>query len=165
MNVGIIYGSSTGSTAAAAGKIAEQFDDVVKLPVNRISGGEFTSFDLLILGSSTWGLGDLQGDWKTALSALQVSNLAGKKVALFGCGDQLAFADTFVDAIGTLAQAVEAAGGQLVGLWPTAGYDFSASTAVREGNFCGLPLDEENQAGLSAERIVAWCRQLQSEAA
>ncbi len=44
-----------------------------------------------------------------------------------------------------------------VGGWLTDGYDFSASTAVIDGVFVGLPIDEMNQPELTHERVAAWC--------
>ena len=49
-------------------------------------------------------------------------------------------------------------GGQIVGLWPTEGYEFTHSDAVvDEGYFAGLAIDEVNQPQLTEERVAAWC--------
>lgn len=40
-----------------------------------------------ILGSSTWVSGDLQDEWYDAFGILKSSDLSGKAVAVFGCGD------------------------------------------------------------------------------
>jgi len=42
-------------------------------------------------------------------------------------------------------------------------YDYDASTAVLDGFFCRLALDEDNQSHLSEARIERWCHQLQAE--
>ena len=63
-NITIVYGSTTGSTQAAADMISAalktkgaQVDvhDVSKIDVNVVDGS-----DLVLLGASTWGEGDIQ---------------------------------------------------------------------------------------------------------
>ncbi len=161
MKIGIIYGSTTGNTEQAAQKIAGQFDHAEVKAVTEV--GLFEEYDVLILGSSTWGLGDLQDDWEGAIGKLESSSLAGKKIALFGLGDQVGYPDTFVDAMGKLATAVESAGGELIGKWPAQGYQCMTSEALEGNYFVGLPLDTENQERLSDERIRSWCDLLARE--
>ena len=86
---GIFYGSTTGTTEAVAQDIAKQLG-VASADVHNVadaSADEANKYDLLVLGSSTWGSGELQDDWYPFLDALKAKDLAGKKVALFGCGD------------------------------------------------------------------------------
>lgn len=40
-----------------------------------------------ILGTSTWGAGEMQDDWYDGIKTLKGADLSGKTVALFGCGD------------------------------------------------------------------------------
>jgi flavodoxin I len=121
-------------------------------------------FDLVVLGSSTWGLGEMQSDWE-GKENLPGVNLAGKNLAVFGLGDQTNFPDTFVDAMGILADAGEKAGGRLVGKWSVSGYEFSQSLARRGDQLAGLALDEDNQSALTAQRIVQWVAQIKKELA
>ena len=51
----------------------------------------------------------------------------------------------------------------MVGRWPVAGYDFSASQAVDGDHFLGLALDQINQPALSEARIAAWLAQIRPE--
>ena len=86
---GIFYGSTTGTTEAVAQDIAKQLG-VASADVHNVadaSADEANKYDLLVLGSSTWGSGELQDDWYPFLDALKAKDLAGKKVALFGCGE------------------------------------------------------------------------------
>lgn len=161
MKIGIIYGSTTGNTQQAAEEIGAIFNQAEVKSVAEVEA--FAEYDVLILGSSTWGLGDLQDDWDGAIEKLGASELTGKKVALFGLGDQVGYPDTFIDAIGKLAVAATGAGAELIGQWPAAGYDCVASEALEDDYFKGLPLDEENQGHLSSERIKTWCHLLQQE--
>ena len=116
--------------------------------------------DLLILGSPTYGLGDLPSDWEDKLGLLESADLSGKRVALFGTGDQLGYPDSFVDAMGILYDRVVAKGAEVVGFTDTAGYTYSASRAERDGRFVGLALDEDGQPGRTDQRIQAWIGQL-----
>ena len=86
--IGIFYGSSTGSTSEVAQRLAKALGAEANVyDVAGADAAEAAAFDVLLLGSSTWGIGDLQDDWEDFLPKLAEQNLAGKKVALFGCGD------------------------------------------------------------------------------
>lgn len=50
-----------------------------------------------------------------------------------------------------------------MGYWPTDGYDFNDSKAVRNGKFVGLAIDEDNQADLTESRVENWSTQVKSE--
>lgn len=165
MKIGIIYGSTTGDTEEAAEIIQEHLAEAGEVTLANILDTplpELEEYDVLILGASTWGVGDIQDDWMGKDSFSDI-DLSGKKIAVFGTGDQEAYCDTFVDAIGILHEAAERAGATLLGAWPTEGYDYEDSAAVRNGKFGGLALDYNNQPELSNERIAAWCDQIKGE--
>jgi flavodoxin I len=154
----IFYGSTTGTCEGIAQKIAKALGVSNVFNASELSADKIAAYDNLILGSSTWGCGDLQDDWYDGVEILKSSSLAGKTIALFGCGDSSGFGDTFCNAMGTLYEAVKSAGAQVVGAVPTDGYDFDDSTAVVEGNFVGLALDEVNEDGKTDERLAAWIK-------
>lgn len=54
-------------------------------------------------------------------------SLSGRKVAVFGCGDQHGYGDYFCDAMEELYSSFAAAGCDMVGHWPTEGYEHSES--------------------------------------
>ena len=114
------------------------------------------SYDKLIFGVPTWGIGELQDDWAVFLPGLEDLDLSGKSAALFGLGDQESYPDTFADALGTLYDALTKTGCEITGSWCTMGYEFIESAAVRNGEFAGLVLDEENQSQLTDLRIKDW---------
>ena len=164
MKIGIFYGSTTGNTENAANLMCALIGGSQMTPVADAVKADLEACDLLILGTSTWGLGDLQDDWADSLDSLSGANLKGKKVAIFGLGDQESYFGTFVDGIKNLHDASIEAGATIVGMWPGDGYDFQDSTAFADGLFLGLPLDEENQAELTEERIQIWVDQILREA-
>ncbi|MFI3299768.1 MAG: flavodoxin [Rikenellaceae bacterium] len=159
----IIYGSTMGNTQGAAESISSALSahEVKLLEVSNASKEDFEDAEVLLLGSSTWGLGDLQDDWEGAISTLESANLSGKKVALFGCGDADSYCDTFVDAMGIIHQAALEAGATLIGKTSTAGYSHSASRAEVDGEFVGLALSDSDSD--NDDKIVAWCESLNSQ--
>lgn len=162
----IIYGSTTGTCEQIAGKIADRLG----IPASAVySAADLTqqtidANEVLILGSSTWGDGELQDDWYTALETLKASDLASKSVALFGCGDAESYGDTYCDAMGTLYNELKGSGCRFIGTGvPADGYAFSSSTALIDGAFVGLALDDVNQSGLTDERIERWADKIAGE--
>jgi len=159
----ILYGSTSGNTKSAADTIGEILGITDIRSVDRIFADEISALDVIIAGTSTWGYGDIQDDWAPLVGKIRDLDLHGKKVALFGTGDQNSYCDTFVDGIGILYDAFVAAKATIIGGWPTEGYEHNNSRAVRNDKFVGLALDEDNQAGLTKERILAWVEQLKPE--
>jgi flavodoxin I len=159
----IFYGSSTGNTKSVAETIQSELGiDVVK-NVSECHPVDFTVPEVLILGIPTWHIGELQDDWAAILPEVSALNYKGKKVAIFGLGDQKGYADTYVDAMMELWEAFGKTGATLHGLWPTDGYDFKKSKAIKDGKFLGVVIDVENQDNLSDKRIKSWCGQIRGE--
>jgi len=155
MTVTLVYGTESGTTEKIARWIATPLSARL-VSVDRATPADFEGCDLLVLGAPTYGFGDLSADWEKGIAHLREANLNGRTVALFGTGDQVSYADSFVDAMGTLYDEVTARGARVVGATPTEGYDFVASRAVREGQFVGLALDQDNQAKQTESRIARW---------
>jgi len=151
----VVYGSSTGTCEAIAEKIAQKLGceaiDVQNLTADVVSNNQN-----LILGTSTWGAGELQDDWYDGLKVLQGLDLSGKTIALFGCGDCESYGDTFVSGIGELFNALKSSGARFVGAVDVDGYTFGDSEAVVDGKFVGLPLDDVNEDDKTDTRIDAW---------
>ena len=163
--IGIFYGSTMGATESIAEKIREiigrgktKLYDVASTPVDTLN-----DYNLIIFGTATWGEGGLPDDWNAFISGLDQVDLSGKKVALFGLGDQDLFPDTFVDSIGILYEKVTGRGATVVGSWPVRGYRFDESRAVKNGAFVGLAIDQENQSDVTDERIRKWVDQVIAE--
>ena len=156
--IAIVYGSSTDNTKNIANRIAKKLsgEEVTVLDVSTLKAGDLDKYPNLILGTSTWGLGDLQDDWDGYLSNLEKSNLSGKVVALFGLGDSGSYPDTFVDGMGILYEAVKNTGAKTIGEFPTDGYTFDASKSEDGGKFIGLALDEDNEDDKTEGRLDEW---------
>lgn len=172
--VGIFFGTDTGSTRKIAKMIQKQLgDDIADKPknINRVEAADFAAYDYLILGTPTLGQGQLPGldsdcneeSWSEFLPQFADLDLSGKKVALYGLGDQVNYANEFVDGLGELYDYVANCGCEMVGRWPLEGYEFNASSAVDGDAFVGLVLDKDNQSSLTEERLSTWLEQVKSE--
>ena len=165
MSIGLFYGSTNGNTKRIAEMIQEQYPGDVELhKVHEDFDPEtFDQYDAIILGSPTYGQGSLQEDWADFIWEMDDIDLSGKKVALFGLGDQGEYPNSFADALLELYDKVHELGGEVVGAWPTGGYTFNQSKAVVNGAFVGLVLDVDRQAELTQERLTRWLEQISQE--
>ncbi|MGK7941854.1 MAG: flavodoxin FldA [Crocosphaera sp.] len=164
-NIGLFYGTQTGKTEDAAKTIHSALggDSVVDLiDIADVEAKALEDYQYLIIGCPTWNIGELQGDWDGLYDDLDDIDFKGKKIAYFGTGDQIGYGDNFQDAMGILEEKISELGGETVGQWPTDGYDFEESKAVKNGQFIGLALDEDNQSELTDERINTWVSQLKT---
>ena len=151
----VIYGSSTATCQGIAETIAAKLG-VGALDVANISSDIVAANDNLILGTSTWGVGEMQDDWYSGVETLKSADLTGKTVALFGCGDSDSYSDTFCSGMKEIADVVKAAGATLLEGVPTNDYSFSDSEAVENGKFLGLALDDINESDKTETRIDTW---------
>lgn len=165
--IGLFFGSDEGNTEAVAYRIAQRLgEDVVNVfDIADVTQLDFAQYQDIILGIPTWDFGQIQSDWEEFWDDIAEVSMSGKRVALFGLGDQFGYGDFFLDAMGMLHDVVVANGAAIVGHWPTAGYEFDASKAEIPGAglFVGLALDEDQQPELTAQRLDAWCAQVHKE--
>ena len=151
----VVYGSSTGTCEAIAEKIDQKLGCEV-INVQDLTTDVVSNNKNLILGTSTWGAGELQDDWYDGLRVLQDADLSDKTIALFGCGDCESYSDTFVGGIGELYNGIKESGANFIGSVETYGYTFDDSEAIVDGKFIGLPLDDVNEDDKTDSRIDAW---------
>lgn len=90
----IVFGSTTGNTEG----VAESIEKILAengMTVSLQNAAEVTAdglgagYEMVLLGCSTWGEEDieLQDDFVPIYENLEKSELSGKKVGVFGCGD------------------------------------------------------------------------------
>ena len=169
----VAYGSTFGTTEELARQLADALAartgrwpalaDVAFDDMERIVG-----HDVLILGSSTWDQGELQPAWDGAIEGLVQSDLRGRRVAVFGCGDRAGYPDTFGDALAILRRHARTAGAEPIGAFPMhrLGYDPNAFAAgeVRNGDeLVGLIVDDEIDDDARAAHVAWWCELLTRE--
>jgi flavodoxin I len=174
--VGIVYGTSTGNTLDCAEKIFKAFGpDLASEPIDidtldaKRASKVFEEHKALVVGAPTWNTAsdsERSGTgWDSLYTDVQSfeSILKGKKVAVFGCGDQASYGDYFCDAAGELFDVFEGVGCTMLGAWSMEGYDHVESKATRGDMFCGLLLDQDNQDDLTDVRVESWVAQLKEE--
>jgi flavodoxin I len=152
----VVYGSSTGTCESIAQTLGEKLGADV-IDVSKLTAADVKSADNLVLGTSTWGAGEMQDDWYDGVKVLKEAGLSGKKVAVFGCGDSSSYSDTFCGGMKELYDAAKEAGATMVGDdVSTDGYTFDDSDSVVDGHFIGLALDDVNEDDKTESRIEAW---------
>jgi flavodoxin I len=167
MKAALLYSTTTGNTETAAGYIAAA-TGLEAVDIGDVDVETIKECDSLIIGAPTWHTGADEERSGTAgdeflYGDLTALDLSGKKVAVFGMGDQAGYADNFCDAMDELASCFEKQGATIVGAWPTSGYEHEESKSVRGDNFVGCPFDEDNQPDMSEERATAWVAQIKGE--
>lgn len=172
--IGIFFGTDTGSTRMVAKKIygllGEELADKPK-NINRTSPAELLRYDALILGTPSYGVGDLPGlaagcleaNWAEFLPHLDETDLSGKRVALFGLGHQERYASRFASSLIKLYQVFYGNGAKMVGRWSTEGYQFEHSASIIDNQFVGLVLDQRGQPHLTDERLNIWLEQIKPQ--
>ena len=164
-NIGIFYGSTTGNTENVANMIRREFgeENADLYNVDIVEKQDVEKYKYLIFGVSTWGVSDLQDDFEDFLEILDEVDFSGKKIAMFGLGDQSTYADSFVDAMGILYDGLKKMGVTIVGSISRAGYSFTDSMAFVKGRLIGLAIDEEFESHLTEQRVKNWVKQLKKE--
>jgi len=112
----IIYGSTTGNTETLSkyvekGLKASGADAVVK-NVTKANPEELKDYDVIILGSSTWGDGELQDDFIPFEEKMSKIRLDGKRGAVFGCGDSMY--PQFCKAVDILEERLKSCGVEII---------------------------------------------------
>lgn len=161
MNIAIVYGSNLGNTAAVAQIIAkamgiseEHVHDVANVQPEDLNG-----YDAYIIGTSTWGIGDMADSWQEFdFKKFQVK---GKTIALFGLGDSQIYAFTFCNGLGKLFRTLGSGKGwKHVGKVPAKNYTFGSSEAVVNEEFVGLPVDYDNYPEKAEAAVADWVKKI-----
>ncbi|RLU00797.1 flavodoxin [Ketobacter sp.] len=169
--IGIFFGTETGTTRLIAKKIHKLLGaDLADKPVNvnRIQAADLLQYDALILGTPSYGVGDIPGlsagclerNWEEFLAQFGQPDLTGKRIAFFGLGAQERYADRFASSLMALYTLFKNLGADMVGDWSTDGYTFEHSASVVEGRFVGLVIDQRTQGMHTEERLRTWVEQV-----
>ena len=170
--IGIFFGTETGTTRLVAKKIQARLGDAIAakpVNVNRIEPAQLLAYDALILGTPSYGAGQIPGhsagclesNWEEFLARMPADvSLRGKRIALFGLGAQERYAERFASSLRRLYDVLQGWGAEIVGAWPTEGYSFEQSASVVDGRFVGLVIDQRTQGMLTDARLDAWVDQV-----
>ncbi len=161
----IIYSFHTRKSKKVAEKVIDVWgkENIETVNAEELDKELIEKYDNFILSAPTWFDGELPNYWDEFVPDLEEMDLSGKKFAVFGLGDQKEYPENFCDAIGILVEILEQCGGVVVGHVPVEGYTFESSRAKKGDEFVGLPLDQENQARLTSERVKNWVEKLKKE--
>ena len=170
--IALLYAPKGGTVEVAAQRVEKLYDsselDVIE--ISNFDVKNLVNYEHFILGCSTvgaesWEDADSNNEWDRFFHEIQEQriSLQGKKVAIFGLGNQVLYPDHFVDAMMILKNESQKHGAEVVGHWPTKGYDFTDSDAVEGDKFVGLALDEDNEDELSDQRISEWLKTVKPE--
>lgn len=170
--IGMFFGTETGTTRLIAKKMQKKLGDELcdkPLNVNRIGLAEMLAYDALILGTPSYGVGEIPGksagcfepNWEEFFAQLtETPDFSGKRIAFFGLGAQERYADRFASSLLALVEKFRGWGAEIVGEWPADGYVFEHSAALVDGRFVGLIIDQRTQGMLTDERIERWLAQV-----
>lgn len=166
-NVGIFCGTAGGTSMVVAEALAEEFgvDEIINMEEDFDDVEQLLEYDVLFLGSSTWGQGDVHHSWVDAMLEIDSDGIdfSGKTVAFFGAGDSVKHGEHFCSAIGKLHDTFTKAGAKAVGYVSKEGYNYEFSLAEREGKLCGLAIDSHNEEDKNEERIENWISILKND--
>lgn len=161
--IAILYGSSGGNAASVARQVQDLFDGSADIyNVLDVTLGEIKDYTYYIIGTSTTGIGDLQDDWESFLPSFARMDFTGKKVAIFALGDSASYSTSFAESMKVVYDEIKDKV-QIVGQVPDEGYTYDDSTAVIDGMWVGLPIDEDNEYDLTQERLERWVEKLKQE--
>lgn len=158
--IAILYGSSTGNTESVARKLNDLLEGNADLfNVDSVSIDEIKSYPYLILGTGTTGIGELQEDWDSFLPGFSKIDFSGKKVAIFALGDSASFSSSFAESMYVIYEAIHDKA-EIVGKVADEDYTYDDSMAVIDGEWIGLPLDEDNEYDMTDKRLKSWAEKL-----
>ncbi|QPC47623.1 flavodoxin domain-containing protein [Mangrovibacillus cuniculi] len=87
----IIYHSISGNTEMLAGWIQQEFEKIEVLvdyyTLTDLPNVDLSVYDIISLGTYTWGNGDIPREWDTFWPLLHDSHLPGTVFGVFGTGD------------------------------------------------------------------------------
>ncbi|GAB4061406.1 flavodoxin [Uliginosibacterium sediminicola] len=165
--IGIFFGTETGTTRLVAKKLQQKLGDAIAakpINVNRITPAQLLQYDALILGTPSYGVGQIPGrgagcleaNWAEFLESFGTPDLSGKRIALFGLGAQERYSERFASSLVQLHKIFKSLGAEMIGDWSTEGYVFEHSASVIDGRFVGLVIDQRTQSMHTEARIDAW---------
>lgn len=163
MRKAIFYGTTTFTTEDVAYKLQEKVKDAEVF--NVIDGiDNMEDFDLIYICTPTYGRGELEDHWADVIEELENKDLSSKYVALLGTGDSIVHGDSFVNTLSSMYEILEKTNCTFLGNRVSVDdYSFEESTAIREGYFIGLPIDEMNEYELTEDRIDRWINQIEEQ--
>lgn len=138
-NVGIFYGSTKGATKVVCEYVAKKLNAKLIDIKSVDDASSFEEFDTIILATSSYGFGELQGDWLDKIDILYDVNFDGKNVAFIGLGGLKRHTDSFCSSLVDFLPKIKHA--TIIGSSEVGEYKVENSMALINGKFIGLCVD------------------------
>ncbi len=168
--IGLFFGPEKGSVHRVADKIGNAIgkDKVEMVSVNDANADDLDNYEKIIFGISTvgketWDSEYSNTDWSKFLPEISKIDFSGKTIAIFGLGDHVTYPDHFVNAMGVLAKEILKDNANIVGKVDPSEYEFDDSEAIIDGQFIGLPIDEDFEPELTDDRIAKWLESIRAD--
>ncbi len=160
----IFYSPQGGNVNSVSNKLGELIgkDKVDIIPVKEVEKGDVTKYDKIILVGSTvgadhWDNEIIVDEWAEFFTKIMEISFEEKKVAIVGLGNSVLYPSHFADGMAVLYEKLTKQNAKILGEVDAKAYDFEDSEALNDdGFFCGLAIDEDNEAELTTERLEKW---------
>jgi len=166
----LIYWPEGGNVETIALKLREKLmnADITKRTVTDVTVDDMESNDNWIIGGSTvgshvWEDADDSNKWVEFFKMLDVVDMTKKTVAFYGLGDHILYPNHFVDGLGVFQEEFSNRNANIIGKWPTEGYNFTDSEGVEDDMFYGLALDEDHEDELTDQRLDNWLELIKND--
>ena len=167
----IFYSPQGGNVDSVANRLGEMIgnDKVDIIPVIEVEKGDLNKYNQIILVGSTvgtdhWNNEVVVDEWIEFFKKIKDISFEEKKVAIVGLGNCVLYPEHFADGMADLYERITKQNAKVLGKVDAKDYDFEDSEAVNDdGFFCGLAIDEDNEAELTTERIEKWILILKSD--
>lgn len=167
--IGIFCGTAGGTSMIIANAVAKAFDveeeDLINMEEDFDDIEQFEDYDVLFIGSSTWGQGDVHFAWVDVQLEIEDEQIdfSGKTVALFGAGDCVKHGEHFCSAMGRLHNTFKKLGANVIGYVNKEDYSYEFSLAEIGNKLCGLAIDEHNEKAKTQKRVENWIEDLKTQ--
>jgi len=167
----LFYSPEGGSVNRVTNKLGEMIGNnkVDIIPVKEVEKGDLHKYNKIILVGSTvgadhWNNETVVDEWAEFFTKIKEISFENKKVAIVGLGNSVLYPSHFVDGMAALYERITKQNAKILGFVDAKDYHFTDSEAVNDdGFFCGLPIDEDNEAELTTERLEKWIFILKSD--
>jgi len=167
----LFYSPEGGNVNRVTNKLGEMIgnDKVDIIPVKEVEKGDLYKYNKIILVGSTvgadhWNNEIVVDEWPEFFTKIKEISFEKKKVAIVGLGNSVLYPEHFVDGMAVLYEKIIQQNGEVLGFVDAKDYDFTDSEALNDdGFFCGLAIDEDNEAELTSERLEKWISILKSD--
>ncbi|MCK5846477.1 MAG: flavodoxin domain-containing protein [Bacteroidales bacterium] len=170
--IGLFYWPLKGNVEAVAKKIKEQYGDadIDIIDLSKADPKHLFHYENLIMGCSTVGADSWEhytddNIWYQFLHKMEDDkvDLNGKKLAIYGLGDQMRYPYNFVDGMERVFTHLNNHNITQIAQWPNEGLTFKESEALHNNMFRGLAIDLDNDEDEADANVAKWVEMINKE--